>query len=397
MGFTEIAPQYQHLLKVCELWVAGSIILNHHHAIKRLNIGLTHTETEIRTMARWAKSLLNESESIACIIPKLETIREQVSQIFSDVFNGSQFNISAGKSLVSYPIIHDALAFLKLNPHSISLTTLSSLLRSPFIGEAEREQYKRAQFDNRLRNSNITSLSLKQLMEPDTRYNIQNFCPLLAKRIKNFMEELEEYQNKILPISTWVPIFLKLLSQIGWPGERSLNSHEYQVIQNSWLPLLNEYTTFDNLLEKQTYTQALHYLTCLVSNTVFQPESPEASVHILGLLEAAEIPFEHSWVMGLDDTTWPSRPKPNPFIPLRLQKSLNMPNASAERELLYCKQLTKQLQQSATHVIFSYPIQCDDAELRPSALLKHYNEITEEKLILSSYISPAEKFIKLDN
>lgn len=392
VGFTDIAPQYQYLLKACEQ--VGSQIDHYETPSRNISshkISLIDTETEIHTMAKWAKSLLNTSQSIGCVIPKLETVRDQVYQIFANVFNSSEFNISAGKSLIAYPVIYDALAFLNLNLQSIPLSIFSHILRSPFVGDAESEQYKRAQFDSRLRYSNNTTVSLRYLLDPTSRYNIQNACPLFAKRLKKLDEEVKIHQSKVLPISEWVPIFLKQLNHLGWPGERSLNSHEYQVIQNSWLPLLNEYIAFDNVLENQTYKQALHYLTCLIHNTVFQPESPEASVHILGLLEAAEIPFEHTWIMGLDDTTWPSRPKPNPFIPLRLQKLLNMPNASAERELLYSQQLTKQLEHSATHIIFSYPTQCDDNELRPSALLKNYKEISLEELTLSSYTSSAER------
>lgn len=390
-GFTEIAPQYQHLFTICgEL----DCQIDYYHPPSNNQtteaIELTDTETEIRTMARWAKSMLEKSESIGCIIPNLETLRESTLQIFSDVFDDKQFNISAGKTLISYPIIHDALKLLNLNNSSFSMATLSALLRSPFVGEAERERYKRSLFETRLRNLNITSVSLQQLIDPEIKFNLVDTCPALANRVKNFLDYTFKQQGK-LPISAWIPIFNKLLSAIGWPGERSLNSHEYQIVQNSWLPLLSEYTTFDNLLDPLNYQQALHYLTCLASNTIFQPESPEAPVQILGLLEAAEIPFEYSWIMGFDDTSWPSRPKPNPFIPLRLQKTLNMPNASAERELIYCQALTKQLQASAQHVIFSYPSKQDDAELRPSSLLTDFNKITSEKLSLSQFISPAEK------
>lgn len=389
VGFTEIAPQYQHLLKICE--ELGSQV--DHYKVPSRNqtthsIGLTDTETEITTMARWAKSQLNHSNLIACIIPSLESLRETALKIFNDVFGEKNFNISAGKALSSYPIIHDALLLLNLHSKSISNATLSSLLRSPFVGDSERERYKRATYDVRIRNSNITNLSLHDLINPDVKHNLIQRCPGLAKRITAFLNQVPKHDK--LPISQWINIFSDLLAQLGWPGERSLSSHEYQVVQNSWLPLLNEFATFDFILGPQSYQKALHYLTCLINSTVFQPESPETPVQILGLLEAADLPFDASWIMGLDDTVWPARAKPNPFIPLRMQKALQMPNASAERELLYCQELTKQLQQSAQTAIFSYPLQRDDAQLRPSALLKDYPSLTLNELTLSTHIAPAE-------
>ncbi len=425
VGFTEIAPQYQHLFKICES--VGSQIEYVETESKNIDtsvIGLSDNETEIRAMASWAKSLLNQSQvsvginselhtsnvsldskglksenliqlnSIACIIPRLENFREQTKQIFSEVVGEGNFNISAGKSLASYPIIYDALKILNINPELISVNNLSQILRSPFIGEAERERYKRALLDIRFKNSNITTISFEQLIDPELKLNIMQSCPAFSHRLKDFIL-LHREQKNYLPISKWILIFMKLLTAMGWPGERSLNSHEYQVVQNSWLPLLNELTTYDDLVGALNYKTALHYLTLFASNTIFQPESPEAPVQILGLLEAAELPFEHAWIMGLDDTTWPSRPKPNPFIPLSLQKKLNMPNASADRELTYCRQLTKQLQYSSAHVIFSYPLLREENELRPSSLLKNF--LHKESLELEKISSQANAIFSSKN
>jgi probable DNA repair protein len=388
-GFTEIAPQFQHLLSLYEQ--KGTLIEYYENSSrneKSERIAIIDSETEIATMARWSKEKLSASLSIGCIVPNLESQRESIMRIFGEVFGEEKFNISAGRQLISYPIIQTAIQLLNLHKKTdISIAAMSNLLRTPFIGAAEQEKYKRAQFDIRLRNSNIHSVSLQKILDENEKINLNTTCPNLAKHLSQFLN-ISVTGNYFM--SEWVPIFTSLLKQLGWPGERSMNSHEYQVVQNSWLPLLNELNSFDNILGKQTYSNALHYLTCLISNTVFQPESPESPVQILGLLEAAEIPFENLWVMGLDDSSWPAKPKPNPFIPLKLQKSLNMPNASADRELIYCQKLTRQLQESSQYCIFSYPLQREDAELRPSSLLKNIPEISIDALRLSPFTSQAE-------
>lgn len=380
VGFTEVAPQYHSLLKVCEQY--GSIIEFHTPPSRNkeaYQVGLPTTELEIQTMAEWAKSLLATSTSIACIIPNLEVEREKVNRIFTDILGKNKFNISAGKSLSAYPILHDAFKLLQLNKKNINFDALSYVLHSPFVGEAEKERNKRAFYETVLRSSNIHSFSITQLLSPNLKFNIKNYCPLLAKRLEQFYQALDQCPSKQF-ISEWVVFFSDLLQILGWPGQRSLNSQEYQVIQNAWFPLLTIFSSYDQFLGPQTYHNALMYLMSLAASTVFQPESPETSIHVLGLLEAAEIPFEYSWVMGLDDTTWPSKPKPNPFIPLRLQKLMNMPNASATRELNYCRKLTSQLQDSAEHIIFSYPSQKEDMELRPSSLLKDYPPLPDHCL-----------------
>ncbi len=410
MGFTEISPQYNHVLEQCKK--VGSKIthdqpVTHRPATRSrdLNrISLIDEENEIRTMACWAKNILEthadkKSLSIGCIIPRLEKIRERVTQIFSDVFSEKNtytlnhmilpLNISAGKSLASYPIIHTALQLLNLDSTAISLETLSTLLRSPFIGEAEKEMLERAQFENLLRSHNTKTFytktfSLKNLFE---KTQLNNHCPALAKRLIDWAQLSIHSKTTLRTISEWKDIFIQQLNILGWPGERSINSQEYQVM-HAWLELFSEYQTFAAILAPQTVGNTLHYLTELTQKTIFQPQSPEAPVQILGMLEAADIAFDYAWVMGLDDTAWPPAPKPNPLIPQRLQKKLNMPHATAERELLYCQQLMEQLKRSVQTIIFSHALKNADAELRCSALIQDFPEMTLDQIQLSPFTSP---------
>lgn len=383
-GFIDISPQIQALLTVCE---QQGVIISYSDPVS-LNqntqqLALTDKEHEITTMARWAKANheKNPTAKIACIIPDLENCRSHAERIFHAVFaedDAQSFNISAGKKLTTYPVIHTALQLLSLSTSPISLEKLSHLFRSPFLGHGEKESQKRALYENYLRHINVATISLKQLTEANT-LKFAAYCPMLRKRFSQYLEHLSN--SKKMPPSGWATFFNEGLSLLGWPGERSVNSEELQVIQNGWLPLLNEFAKLDLVLSTINHSKALHYLTQLAEKTIFQAQTPETAVQVLGLLEAAGLSFDYLWVMGLDDTAWPAQPSPNPFIPLRLQKQLNMPNASAERELTYCKKLTEQFIASSQSVFFSYSLQDDKSMQRPSALIKHlpkahYHELT---------------------
>ncbi|MEO8400468.1 MAG: PD-(D/E)XK nuclease family protein [Gammaproteobacteria bacterium] len=406
LGFTEISPVHKNLLTTCQ--ALGTEIIYHTEPLNTMSrvkkIGLTDEETEIRIMARWAKATYDAACDkrpylIGCVIPRLESLRNSVLQIFSETFAENNtftldptllpFNISAGKSLASFPIIHTALQLLRLNEEHIPIETISSILRSPFLGEGEMEQLRRAYFESRLRSANVTLISLKKLIAPNEAYSLPAVCPALAKRIKNYLQFFQTFK-KNQPISEWIKSFISLLTQLGWPGERSLNSEEYQVTQR-WLELLTEYSTFDHILQPVKYVTALNYLAQLSAKTIFQPQTPETPIQILGVLEAVDLPFEHLWVMGFDDSNWPAAPKPNPLIPQRLQKKLQMPHATVERELTFSKQLTSQLKQTATHIIFSYPEKNEDADLRPSSLLNEIEETTLPLLSLAQFETPAQK------
>ncbi len=401
-GFTEFSPLQTYLFACCEQ--VGSEIIHdtyaHHAAPLTQRISLADEETEIRMMARWAKALMESDATltIGCVVPNLEKKRDTVSAIFSEVFCEGQlysldcvsqpFNITAGKSLATYPIIHAALQLLSLNKQTITSENISSLLLSPFLGDAEYEQLKRAQFDARLRKANYTDSSLQKLINTQEKLHLYISCPRLAKRLENFLILLRQ-QPTILPINEWIAVFIEALSLLGWPGERSINSQEYQIVQR-WLELLDEYRAFDTLLPKKNYQNALHYLTRLTSNVVFQPQSTGAAVQILGVLEAISLPFDHTWVIGFDDSAWPPSAKPNPFIPHRLQANLKMPHSTAEHEFEYSKRLTEQLIECTRHIIFSHAQLDAGCELRTSPLIRDLTEISAEQLNLSQFSSLAE-------
>ena len=92
------------------------------------------------------------------------------------------------------------------------------------------------------------------------------------------------------------------------------------------------------------------------------------------MLEAAGARFDHLWVTGLEDRAWPAPPRPNPFLPSRLQRARGVPHSSGERELAYARRLTARLLASAPEVVVSCALHEGDTDLRPSPLILHLPE-----------------------
>lgn len=404
VGFTELSPQLNRLFAICKK--RGSDI----HLVEMIcdpisseRISLMDEENEFLSMARFAKSIATKHPfaTIGCVIPSLNNARDRIKQIFSEVFAAensytvseqeSPFNISAGKSLLQYPIIHTALQLLSLHKKIIPIEILSYLLTSPFLGEAESERIKRAHYDSLLRQANVNHIDVIELINEnnDQSLSLAKNCNALAKRLRRFFSLLNE-QDKKQSYTEWVILFNQYLSILGWPGERSLSSIEYQIVEN-WLHFLSEYMTLDQVSEPVHFHQVLQKLYKMVTKTTFQPQSPETNIQILGVLEAAALPFDYLWVAGMDDLSWPPQPKPNPFIPKSLQRELQMPHATAERELLYCKQLTKQFKHSAKHIIFSHAEKNADLKLQPSPLIEDLPHLSIEELSLIPYQSPSQR------
>ena len=57
---------------------------------------------------------------------------------------------------------------------------------------------------------------------------------------------------------------------------------------------------------------------------------------------------------GLTDEAWPLAARPNPFLPVALQKKAGIPEASAEGSLALDRRLTEEWQGAADEVVFSF-------------------------------------------
>lgn len=385
VGFTEVSPQLSTLFETLHAHVEPYQLKREHTAAFQLC--LSTPEDELITLAHYAKSCYEKNKTLkqGFVVPSLDKIRDRVAQVFSSVFKDeTAFNISAGKSLTHYPIIHAALTLLSLNTKTFSSDTLSYLLHSPFLGDAEREQSARATTDIHLHQRNLRNLSQQQL------FQYLNHCSLLTKRLKKFFDHLETLPSH-QSHTAWMQHFVTLLTLLGWPGERSMNSHEFQVTDH-FIKTLETLYSLDLINDSITYLHALQTLQKTLTKTVFQPKTPDAPIQVLGTLEALGLPFDQLWISGMDDLSWPEQPKPNPFIPKSMQRELNMPRATALRELAYCKEMTEQFKHSAEHVIFSYAKKQDDVEMMASPLIRDLTPFvlplepdqTQEQLIFAS-------------
>jgi len=386
-GFAEVVPQFKKLLGNSGAVKTLDPSQKHAGMTSSMNPNLVasaDSDSEIIAMARFAKAIheAQPNAKIGCVLLDLGNRRDRVLQLFLQVFFPEHpfdidpaqfpFNISAGKSLASYPIIKTALQITGLNIRKITREQFSQLLLSPYIASADTEAAQRTKFDAKLRRDNIHLVELNRL---------GGDCEKLIEHLKVLLELVDDEKRTY---QAWSQHFNNMLAAMGWPGEKSLSSEEYQVA-HAWLTALTDLASLDKLsppVDKQT---AWQQLKLAVTGLIFQPQSPSSNIQILGMLEAAAVPFDYLWVAGTNDLNWPAQPKPNPFIPKALQRELNMPHATAERELHFCSELLKQFRESASELIFSYAKNDGKVEYRPSTLLEDSKPTTLKQLAQCNY------------
>ncbi|MGE5639277.1 MAG: PD-(D/E)XK nuclease family protein [Clostridia bacterium] len=381
-GFDLLPPQAQELL-------ASFGALQCQPAARKgaaMRVAFASRKEELAQAAAWARARLeaNPRARIGVVVPELESRRREVVRVFSRTLRPGYnlpaaakqalpFNVSLGLPLAQYPVAALALSILRFSQEEIDFTEASELIRSPFLGGAEREQAARAKLDVRLRKKLDATVALPELIA-----NAE-----AAPALRSLLERLFKYrEEKPKTAGEWARHFSALLEAAGFPGERTLDSEEYQA-RAKLNEMLAELARLGRVSGRMGFSRALGQLRRLCSEALFQPESQgEAPIQVLGVLESAGLGFDHLWVSGLTDEAWPLRAQPNPFVPVALQKKAGIPQASPERSLELDRRITQGWAAAGDEVVLSHFEKEEDRDLAPSPLIGAF---PEGKLALPLY------------
>jgi ATP-dependent helicase/nuclease subunit B len=327
---------------------------------------------ELESAARWARARLEQGRArIGVVVPELQQRRKEVVRVFSRVMQPAHnlpasekaalpFNVSLGQPLAEYPLISTALDLIRFSLRKIEFTVVSRLIRSPFLGGAEDEMARRARLDARLRRTIDARVTLAELIA------LVADCPALRARLEAVLLLAKESVEHTP--GGWARRFSALLDAAGFPGARALDSDEYQT-HAKWHEVLSEFSRLQRVSRAMSFGEALLALQRLCNDILFQPESGDVPIHVLGILESAGLRFDCLWVSGLTDGAWPMAARANPFIPIALQKKAGIPEASAEGSLELDRRLTAEWLVAAKEVVFSHAQQEADHNLAPSPLI----------------------------
>jgi probable DNA repair protein len=229
----------------------------------------------------------------------------------------------------------------------------------------------RARLDARLRRKAGATLSLAKLI------SMVEDCPLL----RGHLEGIFALKPATRSPHDWARHYTAVLAAAGYPGERTLDSAEFQA-RTRFNALLGEFARLDSVAERYSASEAVTRLRRLCAETLFQPEAPDTPVQVLGLLESAGLEFDALWVSGLTDDAWPLPARPNPFLPIALQKKAGIPEASAESALALDRRLTAGWACAADEVVFSWPRKDGEREFTASPLIAAF---ADDELNIPAY------------
>ena len=411
LGFDEFNPSQIELL---------TALINNGSTVSRLTITPQNNaavlwqskenKNELQQMARWVRYWFEQEPdcTIAIVVPDLQARRQEVERYLEQILTpginsagrrAKPWNVSMGAPLVRLPMIEAAFDLLNLLGDRIVIQDIGRVLRSPWFRGGICERNSRALLEKCLRENYPRQLKLeevryrageikkydRQRRELDQRGPQAWYSPKLTT-VLNALMQFEKNNQGPRPASAWAEALDQLLASLGWPlaaeSENKSTSAETRADQNdenghdrnwqalqAWRDALRELASLDTTLPKLRRKAAINRLQQICRERIFQAHTPPARIQVLGLYEVSGLRFDHLWVLGLHHDNWPPSARPNPFIPGRLQRDVQLPNSSPQRELEVARTISQRLLETAPDCVFSFPGQLDGEEVLPSPLL----------------------------
>lgn len=395
IGFEDLAPLHRQLLASAgEFSVVGEAAA----AAEVQVVECESSNQELLAAAVWAKQQLKYDTDavVAVVIPDLTKQRETVARIFQQVFDPDfaaiagdtaasgrknlPFNLSAGCPLVQAPLIKAALDILSLANRELAIETFITICQSPFCCLEESDSDNIAALLTAVyeqQDPQLSTARFRRLAEQVSTAEEWSFVGVLQQLAQSLRSSLTQ---KTAPLTVWSGLFQEALATAGWPGRRSLDTIEYQQL-TQWQKSLALFEGLQAVVGDSNFFTALSILQGLLAQQVFQAQSADSPLQVLGTLEAAGLRFTHLWLASQSEKQWPPAPVPHALIPTVLQRQLAMPHATAERELHYAQNLGQRFSHSADKLVVSYPAVIDNNPVAISRLYASYPRCDIEQLL----------------
>jgi hypothetical protein len=320
---------------------------------------------------RGSGSMSRPAAAIAVIVPELGQRAAAVQRSFLHILApGWQLHpptvpplsLSGGPVLADYPVVFAALRLLQASSTVPDFALASQILRSVYSASATAEQAGRAELELWLRNVPAGHIDGEQLSA-----RAQRLAPRFASGFATATDLLGEQGRRLLP-GEWSVLFTRALDAHGWPGERGLDSEEFQAAA-AWQALLQTFAGCDEVMGKVSLPAALASIESMARERPFVPAANPQGLQLLSLEEAAGQRFDHLWVCGMTADRWPPAPHPHALLPLQLQRAAGIPAAAPATLQAWTERRFARLLAAADEVVLSWAHQRDDAELLMSPLL----------------------------
>ncbi|HEX6771752.1 MAG TPA: PD-(D/E)XK nuclease family protein, partial [Acidobacteriaceae bacterium] len=345
---------------------------------------------ETAACAAWVRGQLESDPKarIGILLPDLESRRPQLERDLYPTLSPAHLPITAGASpnlpfefslgqpLAQVPLVHAALLLLRWLHRPLMQQEISWLLLSSTLGSAQGTGAREAlaNLDRSLRNRSCAppEMSLESFLR-----HPQHGFPAVRALAHDLAAMLEQHRRNVRDASPgeWVRRVAHLLHTARW-GERADASSLLFQAREAWERLLDAVAALDFANRTLSFRKFLNTLEQAAQDTIFAAESAEAPVQVMGAYAASGQSFDAVWFLGATDAAWPIPGRPNPLLPLGLQRGAGMPHVSPAEDTALAHRAMERIAAGAGEVIYSWAEMSDEAAQRPSSLVNQFAPAT---------------------
>jgi ATP-dependent helicase/nuclease subunit B len=373
VGFDRILPVQRQLLDAWGTWQqveVGQQARNIHF------YRASDEQRELAACALWCRQKIaaNPNARLLVISQDIAQRRGEMERAFqalaasepSGVLAPPSFEFSLGVPLSKLSLAQSALLLLRWLTNPVDESDLDWLFSCELATDAQEsaalQSYMRA----------LRRRGLERPQWPLTAFlNERGQAPLpveWVQRISEAQRRLSEQMRARRSPLDWAEFVPHLLQTIRWPGARTLSSEEFQVVRR-WEQALESCAALGFDGRRISWSDFFATLAEQLDETLYAPESRDASIQIAGPAESAGLTADAIWSLGASEDAWPASGTTHPFLPLEVQRSAAMPHATAQTDWELSQSIVTRLISSAPEVCFSHARQGEDAETRPSRLI----------------------------
>ena len=387
-GFQSIPPLQQATLEAASDKIID--IASSKPSGECLKIACADAKKEMDSAAKWAAQELskNPNQRIGILVPELNSAVQPTARIISEALAHyncpTDVNISAGVTLNETPLIYAALGLLNLCNYKQPLEEWLRLLYAPYSFFAQLPVQFKVECELALRETHSYQLGFDKFIQiirgVQAKHTDPDALETTLDPLYKLQSWLKQHASGHKTFYDWAVCFQTLTEHLQWPGNRALDSLERQQ-QKQWYKLLANYCELDSLGIDISRSSALLYLHQLAGKQIFHPQTGDAPLQILGLLEGSGLVFDQLWIMGLSSDHFPSAQSMDPILPAHFQRTHAMPHSLPERELQIASKLLSGYRGNAKQVIYSWPVKEGESDIDESPLIKAIKQTEINALI----------------
>jgi ATP-dependent helicase/nuclease subunit B len=331
---------------------------------------------ELELIGAWCHARLEQDpgQRLLIVDARLRQRRRQYERVLSQTLSPAEwvhgnarefstlFVIEGGQPLTDFPLVAHALLTLRLLVGSLRFDELVLWLRMPFLDG--NDLFAGAAIEAALRKGRKVEYTAPALLAFLERATGEAAAALAA----GLREALASVDGQKRSPAEWATRLLNALRKLGWPGTRPLRSDELQTVARVQT-LLDEYAALGAWLGRTDAASAVGTLSDLARERSFDPASVAAPVTLSDSHDDPVVHYDGIWVAGLDSSQWPPPPRPDAFIPLRLQVAAGVPAASAAGQVRVARNSFDTWRAATQSLVCSWAVLDGDAHRSVSPLL----------------------------